>query len=129
MARRCIDVNTTLHKRHVLTGICLHISTGHEAEYFVVFLGQEIQDELAISDTIKYEVVVTNPGTTTAEVTFYAISGIQNGFSVPPNSKVKSMTFTQVGNATQELLGVTACALATACGVSYHLAELQRIDL
>ena len=43
----------------------------------MAFLGQEIQDDVVVSSTINYEVVVTNPGDDVASVEIHGVDGIK----------------------------------------------------
>ena len=61
----------------------------------MALLGLEIQDGVEYSNTIEYEVVVTNPGDESIDVTFSDIEGLKGSKPVTPGA-AETMSFTQV---------------------------------
>ena len=78
-----------------LSLICYH-NLGQCSEYVVAFLGQELQDDVVVSETIKYEVVVTNPGNATADVEILDVNGLQAGESELAAGAIYTKLFDQV---------------------------------
>ena len=61
----------------------------------MAFLGQEIQDDVVVSSTINYEVVVTNPGDAAATVQIHGVDGIKTSLDIAKES-VGTYEFDQV---------------------------------
>ena len=69
--------------------------TGQCHEYVAAFLGQELQDDVTVSSTIKYEIVVTNPGDASADAQIHGVDGIKYNQSIAGGS-IKTYEFDQV---------------------------------
>ena len=61
----------------------------------MAFLGQELQDDVTVSSTIKYEIVVTNPGDASAVAEIHGVDGIKYNPSIAGGS-VQTYEFDQV---------------------------------
>ena len=72
------------------------VSLGQCSEYVVAFLGQELQDDVVVSETIKYEVVVTNPGNAPADVEVLDVNGLQANKSELAAGEIYTKLFNQV---------------------------------
>ena len=98
--------------------ICLNLFPGRASEYFVAFLGQEIQDEVVISDTITYEIVITNPETETAHVNISTINGDEIAPLTPiPGGGVTWKAFSEVS-------GIIQCILTDLRNATLHVTHV-----